>query len=88
MKVINYAIVKATLEPIRIVAWEYDEPGKLKTVKGNDGKVYTPDDVWSQSKKDYYDIVESQADGSFDPEPWTATRDHEFAKARAKRKKH
>lgn len=70
MKVINYAIVKKTLLPIRVRAWEYDKPGKLSIVQGDDGRWYKPDDLWSQSKRDYDKIALDQATGEFDPGPW------------------
>ena len=70
MKVINYAIVKRTLLPIRVTAWEYDKPGNLTIVQGDDGRWYKPDEVWSQSKRDYDKIVLDQMVGDFDPEQW------------------
>jgi hypothetical protein len=74
MKVIEYAMVKATLLPIKVVTWLYNTPGVLTLIRGDDGKDYLPDQVWSQSKKDYFDIVESQADNTFDPKPWEIAR--------------
>ncbi len=70
MKVIDYAIVKATLTPIRVKAWEYKEPGKLTTITSDEGDRYDVADVWSQSKRDYDQIVKDKAAGTFNPEPW------------------
>ncbi len=70
MKVIDYAIVKKTLQPIRVTSWQYDTPGKLTTIQGDDGVTYNVTDVWSQSIRDYEQIVKDKAAGTFDPEQW------------------